>query len=427
VVPQASRPSPMKVLLLSQVFHPDVVAVAQYVTDLGASLAAGGHDVTAVCSSRRYDDPAIESPRKETWNGIRICRVKVWGLGKQSKLRRIVGFASFFLSSLVALAMMPGQDVVVVVPPPPLLSVLGAVFVACKGGRLVFWSMDLNPDEAIAAGWMKRNSIPARLLEMALRFSLRASASIVVLDRYMKARIVAKGVPEHKVHIVPLWSLDEKVFFDPAGRAAFRRELGVDGQLVVMYSGNHCPLHPLDTLLEAALWLCKNPAVAFVFVGGGSEFTRVNIFARDHGLDNIHCVPYQPLEKLSASLSAADLQVVLLGDEFVGIVHPSKIYNMLAVGAPFLYIGPRESHITDMQQFPQIASMGRFVRHGDVDEVVARISELAWKFADTTYTRPGRPAALDCFARQTLMSSMTALIEDTVHPLPAAHQLVSER
>jgi hypothetical protein len=36
------------------------------------------------------------------------------------------------------------------------------------------------------------------------------------------------------------------------------------------------------------------------------------------------CLPYQPIEKLSASLSAADLHVVVMGDQYVGIVTPAK-------------------------------------------------------------------------------------------------------
>jgi colanic acid biosynthesis glycosyl transferase WcaI len=308
-------------------------------------------------------------------------------------------------------ALMPAQDVVVVAPPPPLLSVLAALFVRFRGGRLLYWNMDLNPDEAIAAGWMKSDSLAAQLLDAALRYSLRASSSIVVLDRFMKDRIVAKGVPTSKVHIVPVWSLDQAVFFDHDGREAFRRRLGVEEKLVVMYSGNHSPLHPLDTLLEAARELQDNLSVVFVFVGGGSEFARVKTFAREQDLSNIICVPYQPLQRLAGSLSAADLQVVLLGDAFVGIVHPCKIYNMLAVGAPFLYIGPEESHITDMRQYPGIACMGRFVRHGDVDRVVALTTKLAAEVADPAYTRPGRPADLDRFSNRSLMPSMIALVE----------------
>ncbi len=47
-------------------------------------------------------------------------------------------------------------------------------------------------------------------------------------------------------------------------------------------------------------------------------------------------------------LSAADLHVVVMGDAFVGIVHPSKIYNIMSVGRPILYIGPETSHVTDL-------------------------------------------------------------------------------
>jgi glycosyltransferase involved in cell wall biosynthesis len=403
----------MKILLLSQVFYPDVVAVAQHTADLGVALSVAGHEVTVLCSSRGYDNPATKFLPTETWKGIRIRRVPVWGLGKKSKIRRIVSFASFFLSSATALILMQRQDVVVVAPPPPLLSAMAALFVRIRGGRLLYWNMDLNPDEAIAAGWMKPDSFAARILGAALRYSLRMSSNIVVLDRFMKERIVAKNVPENKVHIIPVWSHDQAICYDPEGRESFRRKLGVEEKFVVMYSGNHSPLHPLDTVLQAALRLQDNPAIAFVFVGGGSEFLRVKAFARDFNLRNVVCSSYQPLEHLAGSLSAADLQVVIMGDSFVGIVHPCKIYNMLAVGAPFLYIGPAESHITDLEQYPGIARMGRFVRHGDVDQVVDFIAQLASDSESGASSRPCRPAELDRFSQETLLPSLVELIEKT--------------
>jgi glycosyltransferase involved in cell wall biosynthesis len=403
----------MKILLLSQVFYPDIVSVAQHLADLGADLSTAGHEVTVLCSSRGYDNPATRFPPNDIWKGIRIWRVPVWGLGKKSSIRRIVSFASFFVTSSAALMFMPKQDVVVVVPPPPLLSVMAAIFVRLRGGRLLYWNMDLNPDEAIAAGWMKPDSLAAQILSAALRYSLRASSSIVVLDRFMKDRIVAKGVPEHKVHIIPVWSHDRAICYDPEGRKSFRRKLEVEGKFVVMYSGNHSPLHPLDTLLQSALRLQNNPAIAFVFVGGGSEFPRVKAFALEHKLSNVMSLSYQPLEHLAASLSAADLQVVLLGDSFVGIVHPCKIYNMLAVGAPFLYVGPEESHVTDLRQYPGIAEMGSFVRHGNVDQVVDIITQLSSDFASGTSSRPGRPAILDRFSQKALVHSLIELIEAT--------------
>jgi hypothetical protein len=64
-----------------------------------------------------------------------------------------------------------------------------------------------------------------------------------------------------------------------------------------------------------------------------------------------------------------DLHVVVMGDQYVGIVHPCKIYNVLAVKKPFLYIGPNESHVTDIiRQYDAYVSS-----HGDAEGVVTNI------------------------------------------------------
>src|SRR5262249_37668181 len=135
---------------------------------------------------------------------------------------------------------------------------------------------------------------------------------------------------------------------------------------VVMYSGNHSPCHPLTTMLEAARRLSDRDDIAFCFAGGGSEFETVRCFRDRHGLKNIVTLPYQPLDKLSASLSAADLHVVVMGDPFVGIVHPCKVYNVRTLGIPYLYVGPAESHVNDMS--PTYSA-----RHGDAESVVLHI------------------------------------------------------
>ena len=194
-------------------------------------------------------------------------------------------------------------------------------------------------------------------------WSFRRAARIVALDRFMASRLEAKGVPAAVIHIDPPWSHDDAVRYDAGAREAFRAQHGLTGKFVVMYSGNHSPCHPLDALLEAALHLVNTKA-HFMFIGGGSEFTKVKAFKAEHPLANITCLPYQPLDQLSASLSSADLQVVVMGAPFVGIVHPCKIYNILSLGLPFLGICPTECHLTDLaarisdKRYAAIASPG---------------------------------------------------------------------
>lgn len=358
----------MKILLLNQCFYPDVVSTAQHLTDLATELTARGHNVTVVTSDRGYDDPSVRFTRREHWNGIEIFRVRSVSLGKGSKWRRAFNFGSFLFACSLRLLVLGRFDLVVALTSPPLISFLAALFVKLKGSRLCFWVMDLNPDEAIAAGWLDERSTTAKLLQRMLRYSLKVADKTIVLDRFMKERVMAKCIDPSRITIIPPWSHDDQVGYSHAGREAFRERHGLSDKFVVMYSGNHSPCHPLDTLLDAASALKTRREIVFCFVGGGSEQVKV----REAGLSNVKCLPYQPLNELSGSLSAADLHVVVMGEKFVGIVHPCKVYNILSVGAPVLYIGPGPSHVTDIA-----SQQGKFflTRHGDTESVVAAILE----------------------------------------------------
>ena len=363
----------LRILLLNQCFYPDVVSTAQHLTDLATALAAGGHKVTVIASDRGYDDPALRFKRRERWNDIDIIRIPSLSFGKNSRWRRAFNFGSFLLVCSLRLLALRRFDVVVALTSPPLISFLGALFVKLKGGSFCFWVMDLNPDEAIAAGWLDEKSPASRLLQRMLNYSFKVAARTIVLDRFMKERVVAKGFDPARVAIVPPWSHDDDVQYSAAGREEFRTKHGLAEKFVVMYSGNHSPCHPLDTLVDAARALKERSEIIFCFIGGGSEQVKVRDFAAQHGLTNVKCLPYQPLSDLSSSLSAADLHVVVMGDKFVGIVHPCKVYNVLSIGAPTLYIGPTPSHVTDIASQQQ----GRFflTSHGDVEGVTAAIIE----------------------------------------------------
>lgn len=403
----------MRVLLLNQCFYPDVMATAQHLTDLAVGLSKQGHEVTVVTSDRGYDNPSRRFPRREVWNGIQIIRISSLALGKRTRWRRAVTFASFLIHCALRLLLLPRVDVVVALTSPPLISCLGAAFVRLKGGKFFFWVMDLNPDEAIAAGWLKEDSVMARILSSFLGYSLRHAERIIALDHFMKERIAAKGISPGSIVVLAPWAHDETVGFDREGREAFRRQHNLTERFVVMYAGNHSPCHSLETLVEAARRLSNRKDIVFCFVGGGSEQQKVKDFARQHSLANVICLPYQPFDTLSASLSAGDLQVVVMGEKFVGIVHPCKLYNILTIGSPFLYIGPTPSHIseiaTDMNSSGDRSYRAYATGVGDVEVVVKCILEEVRNELNESHSR--RPEIAHRFSTQTLLPRMIALLE----------------
>src|SRR5262249_32492202 len=144
-----------------------------------------------------------------------------------------------------------------------------------------------------------------------------------------------------------------------------------------MYAGNHSPCHPLETLLRAAADLRSRSEIVFLFVGGGSEMARVKDFAETHQLKNIRCLKYQPQEDLAAVLSAADLHAIVLGEGFTGIVHPSKIYNIMGVQSPFIYVGPGESHVSDIIERLGNDEIAMTAAHGEAHKVARQIPAFA--------------------------------------------------
>jgi glycosyltransferase involved in cell wall biosynthesis len=357
----------VRFLLLNQTFYPDVASTAQHLSDLAVGLVKRGHQVTVLAGRHAYDEPSRVFSKHETWQGVRIVRVYSTAFGKGARWRRAADFASFICACAMRLIFIERPDVVVALTSPPLLAFFAAWFAKIRRCSFVYWVMDLNPDEAVAAGWLRAGSITTRLLEAMSRWSLRRADKVIALDRFMRERLAAKGGCEPRV--ISPWAHDGDVKFDAARRERFREVHGLTGKFVVMYSGNHSPCHPLDTLLEAARRLADVPEVVFCFVGGGSEWRKI----QGAGLSNVICLPYQPLRELSASLSAADLHVVVMGEPFVGLVHPCKVYNMLQVGASALYIGPRPSHVTELAAATANEARWFLAGHGDVERVLEAI------------------------------------------------------
>jgi glycosyltransferase involved in cell wall biosynthesis len=247
------------------------------------------------------------------------------------------------------------------------------------------------------------------MLERMSRFSFRRAGRIIALERFMRDRIIAKGISPEKITVLPPWSQDNDVRFEAAGREQFRRAHGLQDKFVVMYSGNHSPVHPLDTLMAAAERLKDDPSIVFCFVGGGSEFKRVQKWVEAGKRANVLCLPYQPLAQLSASLSAADAHVVVMGDAMLGLVHPCKIYNILAVGAPVIYIGPRPSHVTEI--LAQLGDEPPSIRvaHGEVDLLANQIRNLRQKTAGGPRPLPAEVTAP--FSKGVLLPRLIAALE----------------
>lgn len=374
-----------RLVILSQVYVPDPASVGQHLHDFAAEMARRGHEVIVYCSSRGYDDPDQRYPRRETRDGVQIRRYALPFFSKKSMPIRILGSAwaqaALFFDALFTRR----TSCLFYSTSPPLIGATASVVAKLKrlftlglGKRVarVYWAMDLNPDQLVAMGKTREGSFTYRLLEITNRFVIRNADLIVALDRFMDGRLRLNGRRPNDVLIDPPWPHEKVQPPVPHGENPFRAQHGLAGKFVVMYSGNHSPANPLDTLLEATLRFKDDDGIRFMFVGGGGAKKQVVEHIEKHGLTNCISLPYQPLETLRYSLGAADVHVVSLGADMVGIIHPCKVYGSMAVGRPILFLGPSPSHVSDLLDAHQI---GWHVPHGDVDACERAIRDMRAK------------------------------------------------
>jgi len=173
------------------------------------------------------------------------------------------------------------------------------------------------------------------------------------------------------VRVIPNWADGDGIRPIPPETNAFRREHGLEGKRVVLYSGNMGRAHELDTVLAAARQLRDRSELVFLFIGDGARRAQVEAAARE--LPSIRLLPYQPRARLAESLSSGDVHLITQDAGTVGLIEPSKLYGVMAAGRPAVFIGPSA---TEAARTIIAEHMGEVVENGDVDAAVAAIVKL---------------------------------------------------
>ena len=299
----------------------------------------------------------------------KVSIIRTWGtrFPKSSLPGRLVNLGSYYLLAALVAFRLPRPDIIVAETDPPLLGALAAVLKRRWGCRLVYNVRDLYPDIAEVNGGV-RSPLLLDLLRRGNDYAYQRADLIVTLGHDMARRIIDKGVPTDKVVVIPDWVDCGRIH--PLDSNPLRRSFG--DKFVVMYSGNLGLSQQLEAVLEAADRLRDDQRILFVIIGDGARKKWLEERARAMELRNAMFLPYQPLEKLAESLSAADLHLIPLAPGAAGCLVPSKIYGILAAGRPFIAMMEEGAEVA---QIARESSVGFVVRPGDVDALIGAIRD----------------------------------------------------
>jgi colanic acid biosynthesis glycosyl transferase WcaI len=322
----------VRLLLINQFFWPDAAPTGRFLLDVARAAEAqqtepNQIEMTAICGASGYA-AEDDTPRPP----VRILRPPATRFSRDT-VGRILSYGSFLAGALVAGFRVGRPDTVVTLTTPPLTSVFGRMLKLSRGCRHFIWEMDVYPDIAVDLGALQPRSLLTCLIGALADWSRRNADGIIVLGEEMKARLIARDIPEHKIYVAENWADGAEITPLPFPK----------GPLVVHYSGNFGLAHDTETISAAVRRFANDPRFQFVFAGGGIRRQQLENLCREQGIANAAFRPYCSRAGLAASLAEGHLGLVTQLPQTCGSIVPSKTYGIMASGRPLLYIGPREA------------------------------------------------------------------------------------
>jgi len=364
-----------KILVIEQHFYPEVAATGQLLLDLCEDLVKAGYQVKVITGNpTEIYQKKIDIPRRENYQGIEIVRLKNTALNKYNMAGRVINYLTFHLSIFFHIIFSQRPDLVLVLSNPPFISFHGLILKIFKKCKVIYNVQDLFPDLAVELGKL-RNKPFIFVLKALSKHIIRKMDKVIVVGEYMERKVKEEVLNDTEAnHIVTIhnWADGEKLkVVGVVGEEDnyLKKEWGLEGKFVVLYSGNIGYLHEFDTIISAAENIQNKgyKDIVFVFIGEGIKKEYIRKKAEEKCLNNILFFPYQPREMLTYSLGLADVSLVTLEKGFEGMVVPSKIYGILASGRPMIGIVGRESEINEIIREGRC---GKIVKIGDFQALV---------------------------------------------------------
>jgi glycosyltransferase involved in cell wall biosynthesis len=180
------------------------------------------------------------------------------------------------------------------------------------------------------------------------------------------------GIDERKLQMIENWApLDEITPMQKDN--AWARENGVHDKFCFMYSGTLGMKHRPELLLSLARELEKTGHAILIVNGAGVGAEWLREQTKDISPDVFRLQPFQPYERLSEVMGAADVLITLLDSDAGKFAVPSKSLAYLCAGRAILMAAPLENQTVKVIQ---AADAGLVVSPESLEGFVAAAREL---------------------------------------------------
>jgi glycosyltransferase involved in cell wall biosynthesis len=336
--------------------------------DLVREMRAQGHDPTVVVPS-----PDLPLPwRIDDFDGIEILRVRALQTKDVNKVQRLLAEWLLPFALLRGLRRSPLADVrwdgIVWYSPTiflgPMVRRLKHRF-DCHGYLIL---RDLFPDWAVDAGVLRRGLL-YRFFKWVERRQY-AAANVIGVQTPANQPLVQADSPESsRIEVLNNWLAAPVV---KTASVKLSSEM-LDGRTVFAYTGNMGAAQGMDCLIDLAFRLRDRKDAGFLFVGRGSELSRLRSEAAEHELDNVQFIDEIDADEIPGLLAQCHVGLIALDPRHTTHNIPGKLLTYLHAGLPVL---ARINLGNDLEALINDEGIGYAIAGDHQDELVLRAEAL---------------------------------------------------
>lgn len=368
----------MRIVVITQIYHPEMGALANRLYPIVRQLASAGHKVSVATGMPNYPAGRIFAGyrgrmlMREENEDCEIVRTLYYTVPRnRSKLGQLLSYLSFMPAAFVS-AMRAGKADVVIVSTPPVFVTLPAILLAkLRRARLVLDVRDLWSDELITYNNNGDRTLPIRIARWLERWGYRAADVVCSTTQSLVDTVIERGSARETTFLLPNGA-DLELFKPPAGGGESGDPFGFGDRFVVMYSGLFGIKHGLEVLLEAAKILRDRDDIVFFLIGNGARRDALEKYVRDNSLSNVIISGERPIHEIPAILSRADVCFAACRPEpYPKKLISVKIFEYMACERPVIGSFDGES-----AKVVKESQAGFVVPPGDPRSVVEAIEKL---------------------------------------------------
>jgi colanic acid biosynthesis glycosyl transferase WcaI len=343
---------------------------------LSRELARQGHTVTHAFAAALESPRGAVEPRPDDPAGLTMLPI-ITGhrMDKYSLFRRVLDERAYgaVLAAKVAQA---GVDLFITCTTPnDVLDVLRRTLPPKL--KVVWWVQDIYSMGIRSV--LNRKLPPAGTVIGAIyrgkerRFAWRADCIVSITPDFVPF-LRRLGVAPAKITVIENWASVDEITPRPHDNA-WKREQGLSGKTVILYSGTLGLKHNPALLSRAALHFQNQKrddiAVVVATQGLGAEFLKKD--AEERQIRNLKVLPWQPYERLPEVLATGDILTAIIEPDAGLFSVPSKILSCLCAGRPVMAAIPADNLAA---RTIERAGAGLIVPPGDEAAFVAGLERL---------------------------------------------------